>query len=505
MNDLRQTLETWRANALAGMAELGLKPKVEQIGHVLSVGDGIATITGLPDVKSEELLFLPDGLTGIALHLDTETLGCVLLGHTESLSAGDPVHGSGNTVRIPVGDDFLGRIIDPVGNVLDDGPTIKPARFDPLDRDAAEIVDRASVTEPLHTGTLVLDAMFPIGRGQRELIVGDRQTGKTAVAVAAMLSQKNTDVICIYIAVGQRSNNTLQVVDSIRKNGALERCIFVVAPSDAPPGLQWIAPSAGMAMAEFFRDQGRHVLVVIDDLTKHAAVHRELALLLRHPPGREAYPGDIFFIHARLLERAAKLSPENGGGTITCLPIAETQAGNLSAYIPTNLISITDGQIVLDGRLFREGQKPAVDVGRSVSRVGGAAQPKSLHKLSAMLRLEYAQFLELEVFTRFGMMVEERTRQTIEHGRRLRALLTQPPSPPRSRAMEIALLSAAASHRVDSLPLEKIGAFVAGIEAWFAGVARPLAEQLESGNPLSEEEQHLIDTGIEHIARDLTA
>ncbi len=505
MSDLRQILETWRSRATIGMERLGLTPRVEQIGHIISLGDGIATIGGLPDAQAEELLFFPRGLVGIALYLDTETLGCVLLGQDDSLTAGDPVHGSGMTARVPVSEMLLGRIVDPTGLALDDGPPIKPTRLDPLDAPAPEIVDRDSVTEPLHTGALVIDAMFPLGRGQRELIVGDRQTGKTALAVSAILSQKHSDVICIYVAVGQRASNTLQVIEAVRRDGAFERCVFVVAPTNSPPGLQWIAPAAGMTIAEFFRDQGRHVLIVIDDLTKHAAVHRELSLLLRRPPGREAYPGDIFFTHARLLERAAKLSREKGGGSISALPIAETQAGNLSAYIPTNLISIADGQIVLDSRLFRDGQKPAVDVGRSVSRVGGAAQPKALQRLATMLRLDYAQFLELEIFTHFGMMVDERTRKTIEHGRRLRALLTQPPAPPRSRAMEIALLSAAATRAFDPLPMEKMAAPVQAIEAWLSGAGDALAQRLETGDPLSEEEQHLLDAGIARLVKEFGA
>lgn len=505
MSDLRQTLEAWRSNALVGMEWLGLRPRVEQIGHVVSVGDGIATVGGLADARAEELLLFPRGLVGIALHLDTETLGCVLLGQSDMLSAGDPVHGSGMTARVPVGEALLGRVVDPTGLVLDDGAAIKPVRLDPLERPAPEILDRHSVTEPLHTGILVIDAMFPLGRGQRELIVGDRQTGKTALAVGAILSQKRSDVICIYVAVGQRANNTLQVIEAVRRDGAFERCVFVVAPTDSPPGLQWIAPAAGMTIAEFFRDQGRHVLIVIDDITKHAAVHRELSLLLRHPPGREAYPGDIFFTHARLLERAAKLSREKGGGSISALPIAETQAGNLSTYIPTNLISITDGQIVLDTRLFRDGQKPAIDIGRSVSRVGGAAQPKSLQRLAAMLRLDYAQFLELEIFSHFGMMVDERTRKIIEHGRRLRALLTQPPAPPRSRAIEIALLSAAASHAIDQLPVEKMPPLVQAIEAWLADAGQPLAQRLESGDPLAAEEEHLLDAATTRIIKELIA
>jgi F-type H+-transporting ATPase subunit alpha len=503
MNELRKTLEDWRRAAVASLGRVGLAPKLEQIGHVLSVGDGIATVHGLPDIRAEELVLFPRGLVGMALHLDRDSVGCVLLGRDDTLAAGDPVRGSGAMVRVPVGEELLGRSVDPLGRPLDGGPEIAAARLDPIERAAPAIVDRAVVAEPLHTGALVLDAMFPIGRGQRELILGDRETGKTALAVQIMLSQRDSDMVCVYVAVGQRSTSTLQVIDAVRRFGAPERCIFVVAPGESPPGLQWIAPAAGMTMAEFFRDQGRHALLVIDDVSKHAAVHRELSLLLHQPPGREAYPGDVFFLHARLLERAAKLSRDNGGGSLTALPICETQAGNISAYIPTNLISITDGQIVLDSHLFREGQKPAVDVGRSVSRVGGQAQPELLRRLAKSLRLDYAQFLEFEMFTRFGVVVEERARKAIEHGRRLRALLTQPPAPPLSRAVEAALLTATENRGVDDVPLDRIPEFKAAIAAWLDGSGRSLAHRLQQGGVLDPDQQHLLEAGISRIVKEL--
>ena len=312
------------------------------------------------------------------------------------------MRGTGEVLRIPVGEALLGRIVDPLGRPIDDGPEIACALREPIERPAPAIVDRAPVVEPVQTGTLAVDALFALGRGQRELVIGDRATGKTALVTDCIINQKNTGMVCVYVAVGQKSSSVKRVIEAVRRFGAFDHCIFVVAQASAAPGLQWIAPFAGFTMAEYFRDRGRDALIVIDDLSKHAATHRELALLTRQPPGREAYPGDVFYVHARLLERATRLSKDLGGGSLTALPVAETEAGNLSAYIPTNLISITDGQIVLDERLFQEGQKPAVDVGKSVSRVGGKTQAPALRAAAADIRLTYAQFLELEVFTRFG-------------------------------------------------------------------------------------------------------
>jgi proton translocating ATP synthase F1 alpha subunit len=328
------------------------------------------------------------------------------------------------------------------------------------------IVDRALVTRPLATGVLVVDAMIPLGRGQRELIVGDRGTGKTAIAVDTIINQRSSDVICVYAAVGQKASSIAQVIESVRRYGAPERCLFVIGEADSAPGLQWLTPYSACAMAEYFVSRGRDALLVIDDLTKHAAVHRQVSLLLRRPPGREAYPGDIFYIHSRLLERAAKLAPELGGGSLTALPIAETQAGNISAYIPTNLISITDGQIYLDPRLFHEDQKPAVDVGKSVSRVGGKTQAAALKTLSESLRLEYAQFLELEMFTRFGGMLEERTLKVIEHGRRIRGVLSQPQFAPLPLGEQVALLLALSEGLLDDVSLDQVRMFRAKLGAW---------------------------------------
>ncbi len=468
MSTLTEDFHGWLKASRDRLATLTLEPRLEQIGHVLQVGDGVATIGGLPQTRLDELLIFAGGVRGLAVDLDEETIGCVLLGNSTGIAAGSVVHGTGEVARVPVGDALLGRVVDALGRPLDGKEPIEATHLAPVEAPAPAIVDRALVTRPLATGLLVIDAMIPLGRGQRELIIGDRGTGKTAIAVDAIINQKSSDVICVYAAVGQKASSVARVIGAVRRYGAPERCLFVIGEADAAPGLQWLTPYAACTMAEYFMAQGRDVLLVIDDLTKHAASYRQISLLLRRPPGREAYPGDIFYIHSRLLERAAKLAPERGGGSLTALPIAETQAGNISAYIPTNLISITDGQIYLDPRLFYDGQKPAVDVGKSVSRVGGKTQAPSLKALSESLRLEYAQFLELEVFTRFGTMVDERTRKVIEHGRRIRAVLGQRQFAPLSLGEQVALLAALSDGVLDAVPLERVDAFRAALAPWLA-------------------------------------
>ena len=348
---------------------------------------------GCPMFELDELLRFEKGQFGFAQVLERGRVGCVLLDDVDAIEAGDKVYRTGDVVRVPVGPALLGRVVDPLGRPLDGkGPTATDM-LEPIERPAPAIIDRDLVTQPVQTGLVVIDTLFALGRGQRELIIGDRAIGKTSIAIDAIINQKTSDIVCVYVAVGQKSSSVRRAMDAIQSGAAPERCIIVVAGSASSPGLQWIAPFAGFTMAEYFRDRGQHALVVIDDLTKHAASHREIALLTRQSPGREAYPGDVFYVHARLLERAAKLSKEKGGGSLTALPIAETDAGNLSAYIPTNLISITDGQIVLDAKLFYEGQKPAVDVGTSVSRVGGKTQAHALREAAETVRLDYAQFL----------------------------------------------------------------------------------------------------------------
>jgi F-type H+-transporting ATPase subunit alpha len=486
MAGLQDSLERWLPRARTEIERFRPKTRLEQIGRIERIGDGIVTVSGLPDARLDELLRFADGTLGYAVDLRPDEMGCVLLGKGDRLAAGDRVHATGEVLEVPVGEALLGRVLDPLGRPLDGGSEITAERLDPAERPSPEIIERELVTEPLATGVLVIDALFPLGRGQRELIVGDRATGKTAIAVDTIINQRRSDVICVYVAVGQKSSSVKQVIEAVRRHGAFERCMFVVAEPEFPAGLQWLAPYAGFTMGEYFRDRGGDVLIVVDDLTKHAATHRELALLLRHPPGREAYPGDIFYVHARLLERAAKLSAERGGGSLTALPIAETQAGNLSAYIPTNLISITDGQFYLDGKLFHEGQKPAVDVGRSVSRVGGKTQPPPLREASASLRLDYTQFLELEVFTRFGGMVDARTRKTIEHGRRIRAVLSQDQYQPQPLALQIALLLALSEGVLDQLAPEHVAELKTKLPDWLAEHAAAAVHRIEETGELDE-------------------
>ncbi len=411
----------------------------------------------------------------------------MLLGGTSAISSGSIVHGTGEVARVPVGEALLGRIVDALGAPLDGGGPLEATSFAPVEQPAPAIVDRSLVTRPIATGLLVVDAMIPLGRGQRELIIGDRSTGKTAIAVDTIINQRSSDVICVYASIGQKASSVAQVIEAVRRYGTPQRCLFVIGEANAPPGLQWLTPYAACSMAEYFMERGRDVLLVVDDLTKHAAAYRQLSLLLRRPPGREAYPGDIFYIHSRLLERAAKLSPERGGGSLTALPIAETQAGNISAYIPTNLISITDGQIYLDPSLFYEDQKPAVDVGKSVSRVGGKTQAPVLKALSQSLRLEYAQFLELEVFTRFGTMVDERTRKVIEHGRRIRAALAQRQFEPLSLGEQVAFLCALSDGVLDGLPLDRVGAFREALGPWLGEKMPEIPALNDKAPPLSDE------------------
>ena len=456
----------WLEAARERVAAATLGPELVEVGHVISIGDGIALISGLPGARLDEVLRFDSNQLGFVQTLEAEHIGCVLLDDAGNLEAGAVAHGTGEVMRTTVGEALLGRVVDPLGRPLDSGPAIAAERHDPVEQPAPAILDRAEVTEPVQTGILVIDSLFPIGRGQRELIIGDRAIGKTSIAVDTIINQKSSDLICIYVAVGQKSATTARVIDAVRRLGAPERCVFVIASPASAPGLQWIAPFAGMTMAEFFRDRGQHVLVVIDDLSKHAATHREIALLTRQPPGREAYPGDVFYLHARLLERAAKLGPALGGGSITALPIAETDAGNLSAYIPTNLISITDGQLVLDSRLFHAGQKPAIDIGTSVSRVGGKTQAKALRETTRMFRLDYAQFLELELFTRFGGVADARVQAQIARGQHLRALFVQPQFAPLRLVDEVALALALRQGSLDAMAAEALGTIRTALPAW---------------------------------------
>ncbi len=503
MPTLACELRGWLDQSRARLGALTFEPRLEQIGRVAQIGDGVAMVRGLPDARLDELLVFEGGVRGIAVELGEHAIGCVLLGDASAIHAGSVVRGTGEVARVPIGESLLGRVIDALGVPLDGGGPVAAEAFAPAEQPAPAIVDRALVTRPLATGLLVVDAMIPLGRGQRELIIGDRGTGKTAIAVDAIINQRSSGVICIYAAVGQKASSVARVVEAVRRYGAPERCLFVVGEANAAPGLQWLTPYAACAMGEYFMARGRDVLLVIDDLTKHAAVHREVSLLLRRPPGREAYPGDIFYIHSRLLERAAKLAPELGGGSLTALPIAETQAGNISAYIPTNLISITDGQIYLDPRLFYEDQKPAVDVGKSVSRVGGKTQAPVLKALSESLRLDYAQFLELEVFTRFGTMVDARARNVIEHGRRIREALRQPQFAPLSLAEEAALLLALSEGVLDDAPLGRIAEFRSELGPWLTAHCPEAAAFDDHAAALSDELRTRLKSSLAALARTL--
>ncbi|WP_454883315.1 F0F1 ATP synthase subunit alpha [Sphingomonas oryzagri] len=491
--------DDWLAHAGSRVAEASIGAQLRQIGRVESIGDGVAMVSGLADARLDELLHFEGGQAGFAQTLDRDRIGCVLIDDADGVEAGHTVTGSGEVVRVPVGPALLGRVVDPLGRPLDGGPALVAERFDPIERAAPTIIERDLVVQPVQTGILVIDAMFALGRGQRELILGDRATGKTAVGVDTIINQRSSDMICVYVAIGQKSSSVARVIDQVRRHGASERCIFVVASPASAPGLQWIAPFAGFTIAEYFRDKGGHALVILDDLTKHAATHREIALLTGQPPGREAYPGDVFFLHSRLLERAARLSPAKGGGSLTALPIAETDAGNVSAYIPTNLISITDGQIVLDTKLFAEGHKPAVDVGTSVSRVGGKTQAKALRDATGTMRLDYAQFLELEMFTRFGEQPEPRVKAQIERGRRLRALLGQPQFQPLRVIDQIALAVALGGGLFDQVPIADIAAIRTALPECLDAQVPDLVTAIQAAGTMDDTQRSALLGAMTHL------
>lgn len=502
---MTDTPETWLDRARHSVAAITLAPELRQIGRVESIGDGVAMISGLPDARLDELLQFDGGQAGFVQTLDDKRIGCVLLDDADGVKAGDTVTGTNKVVRTPVGPGLLGRVVDPLGRPLDGAAAITAESFEPIERAAPAIIDRDLVVQPVQTGTFVVDALFALGRGQRELIVGDRATGKTALAVDAIVNQRSSDIVCIYVAIGQKSSSVARVIDQVRRHGAPERCIFVVASPAQTPGLQWIAPFAAFTMGEYFRDRGGHVLIVIDDLTKHAATHREIALLTGQPPGREAYPGDVFYLHSRLLERAAKLSPAKGGGSITALPIAETDAGNLSAYIPTNLISITDGQIALDAKLFAQGHKPAVDVGISVSRVGGKTQARALRDVSGTLRLDYAQFLELEMFTRFGEQPEARVKAQIERGQRLRVLFNQPQFEPLRVIDQTALALALSQGLLDAVPVEKLADVRSRLPAWLDTQVPDTVASVEESGTLSDADRTALVEAVGRLTESVAA
>lgn len=474
-----------------------------EIGTVTSVSRGVAGMTGLAQVQSEELLTFSDGSFGLAFNLDVSSIGVVLLHDAGNISAGDEVSRTHRLLDVPVGEALLGRVIDPLGRPLDmRGPIETPERR-VCEQDAPSILDRAPVTVPLQTGIKVIDALVPIGRGQRELIVGDRQTGKTAIAIDTILNQKETGVICIYCAIGQRNTAVAAVTEDLRKRGALDYSVVVVAEGDSLPGLQYIAPFAATSIGEHFMKQGHDVLVVFDDLTSHARAYRELSLLLRRPPGREAFPGDIFYLHSRLLERSTHLSERLGGGSLTALPIAETEAQNLAAYIPTNLISITDGQIALSPDLMQKGIMPAVDVGRSVSRVGGKTQLSAYRTVAGNLRLSYSQFEELEAFSRFSSRLDDATRATLERGRRVRELLKQPQFQTLSVPKQIIPLLAVAEGLLDQVHIDDLPSAEAELQRAVTSAAPEICRRMAAGERLSREDLDELISHIRHVVRSI--
>ncbi len=473
----------------------------EEVGTIKSVTTGVAIVSGLRGAGFEELLLFPGGLLGLVFNLDAKEIGVVLLGDYAHLQAGDEVTRTNRVMDIAVGEELLGRIINPLGRVLDDVGNLNSTQRMPIERAAAPIMDRAPVTVPLQTGLKVVDALVPIGRGQRELILGDRQTGKTAIAIDTILNQHDQNVVCIYCAIGQRASSVAKTLQVLRDKGALAYCVVMVSEGNEPPGLTYIAPYAATSIAEFFLEAGRDVLIVYDDLTQHARAYREISLLLRRPPGREAFPGDIFFIHSRLLERSTHLCERRGGGSLTALPIIETQAQDISAYIPTNLISITDGQIYLSPTLFELGVLPAVDVGKSVSRVGGKAQWSSYRSVAGDLKLAYAQFEELENFARFGARLDESTRKLIEHGKRIRACLKQFENSPVSLIAQILILLSLAEDLFGSVPIDKMSEGQKAVQNAATTLPEDVSGRLKTEAKLSQEDRKvLIETASQALS-----
>jgi F-type H+/Na+-transporting ATPase subunit alpha len=507
MNEDRPGADLLRAADRALRSVRGALPAAEELpvlgelGRVTSVGRGVVEVSGLPGVSSEELVRFQGGGLGMAFNLDPDRVGVVLLDTTRSIDAGDDVRRTGRVLDVPVGRALLGRVMDPVGRPLDGGRPLGTTDRWPVERPAPGVIDRAPVDTPLHTGIKVVDALIPVGRGQRELIIGDRQTGKTTVALDTILAQRGTGVISVYCAIGQRGSGVAKVVALLRSHGALSQSVVVATTGDDPPGLQFVAAYSATSIAEWFMERGHDVLIVYDDLTKHARAYRELSLLLRRPPGREAYPGDIFYVHSRLLERSTHLAPHRGGGSLTALPVVETQAQNLAAYIPTNLISITDGQVALSPRLFHQGVLPAVDVGRSVSRVGGRAQLPAFRAVAGNLRLTYSQFEELERFARYGARLEEGRRRALERGRRVREVLKQEQHAPIPPGEQIALLLAVVEGVFDDVPVGGMPAAQAAVRRQVQSDRSEILRRLEERGDLEAgDRERLVNSAREAIA-----
>jgi F-type H+-transporting ATPase subunit alpha len=483
---LMERIENWKGKAGSGSD-----------GFVVQVGDSVATVYGLNNAVYGELIEFASGAEGIALNLEEETVGCVLLSGETLVKDGEKVRGSGKVVSVPAGVSLLGRVINPLGVPVDGKGAVTAEEYLPVESPAAPVIDRGSVDTPLQTGSLAVDAMIPIGCGQRELIIGDRQTGKTAIAIDAIINQKGKDVICVYCAIGQKSSSVAAIIKNLEKHGAMDYTFVVLASAADSDALQYLAPYSAAAMAEHFMHQGKDVLVVYDDLSKHAVAYRAISLLLRRPPGREAFPGDVFYLHSRLLERAAKLSPERGGGSITALPIVETQAGDISSYIPTNVISITDGQIFLDTELFNSGFRPAIDVGLSVSRVGGSAQAKVIRKISGRLRLDLAQYREMAAFAQFGSDLDKATQDKLAQGARLMEVLKQPQFSPYSLDLQAAVLFLAVNGYLMDIKIEDIASFVRNYIDYLEVHHTSLLSSIAQTGNISVDEENELRSAIE--------
>jgi F-type H+-transporting ATPase subunit alpha len=474
---------------------------VAEVGTVIEIGDGIARIYGLEKAMAGELLEFPHGVMGMVLNLEEDNVGAVLLGDYVAIKEGDTVKRTRRIAEVPVGDAMIGRVVNALGQPIDGKGPIAVTEYRPIERIAPGVVDRLPVNQPLQTGIKAIDSMIPIGRGQRELIIGDRQTGKTAILVDTIINQKGGDVICIYVAIGQKRSTVAQVVKTLEDYGAMDYTIVVSATASEPAPLQYIAPYAGCAMGEYYRDTGRHALVMYDDLSKHAVAYRQLSLLLRRPPGREAYPGDVFYLHSRLLERAAKLNNELGGGSLTALPVIETQAGDVSAYIPTNVISITDGQIYLESDLFYSGIRPAVNVGLSVSRVGGAAQTKAMKQVAGRLRLDLAQYREMAAFAQFGSELDKATQAQLARGERMVELLKQDQYQPLPMEKQVLIIYAGVNGFLDDLPVSKIRQFEKEYYAFMDNKHPEIVQEIAEKKALSDELQNKINQAIEEFKR----
>ena len=475
---------------------------VANVGTVIEVGDGIARIHGLGRVGASELLEFPHGIMGLALNLEEDNVGAAILGESNEVKEGDEVKATGRVIEVPVGDALLGRVVDPLGRPLDGKGPIKTTKTRPIERVAPDVTKRGPVDTPVLTGIKAIDSAIPIGRGQRELIIGDRFTGKSIIGIDSIIAQKGQNMVCIYVAIGQKRSKVAQVIGILEKYGAMEYTIIVEADSSEPAPLQYIAPYSGCAIGEEFMEQGKDALVIYDDLYKHAWSYRQLSLLLRRPPGREAYPGDVFYLHSRLLERAAKMAPEFGGGSLTALPIIETQLGDLSAYIPTNVISITDGQIYLEPDLFNAGIRPAVNVGLSVSRVGGSAQRKAMRKVAGKLRLELAQFRELEAFAKFGAEeLDKSTRKQLERGKRIVEILKQNQYTPCSLGKEVTILYAVLNGYIDDLPVEKVTSWEGNFHSFLESKYPDIVKKINTENELTPENEERLKTAINEILK----